>query len=76
MAGICGVLLVTQCQGDRIFCLFHLLIHHKTKCCWFFFFFVFKSIIFKLHIYFFGKAQRKIRCQTYINEMLKHCKHF
>lgn len=59
MAGICGVLLVTQCQGDRIFCLFHLLIHHKTKCCWFFFSLFLKALFLNYTYISLGKPREK-----------------
>lgn len=57
MAGICGVLLVTQCQGDSIFCLFYLLIHHKTKCL---VFFLFLKALFLSYTYIsLGKPREK-----------------
>lgn len=47
--------------------------------CWFItwlnIFLFLKGNILRPYIYFFGEVQSEIRCQTYINEMLKYGKH-
>lgn len=54
MAGICGVLLVTQCQGSEQNVLFYLLIHHKTEC------FLFLKALFLNYTYIsLGKSREK-----------------